>query len=119
VSQSDSAVVGCRVSIGDFELHAGGRQHRSIVTFAPMFVALLDSANAIRVPAFRIFNPSSTILSLVSQTPPAVFDKLKPSPEILFCPACCVVFTTLNTRILAGFRVFSFTTNSNGHLCSH
>jgi hypothetical protein len=60
VSQSDSAVAGYRVSIGDFELHAGGRQHRSIVTFAPMFVALLDSANAIRVPAFRIFNPSSS-----------------------------------------------------------
>ena len=60
VSQSDSAVAGCRVSIGDFELHAGGRQHRSIVIFAPMFVALFDSANAIRVPAFRIFNPSSS-----------------------------------------------------------
>jgi hypothetical protein len=59
VSQSDSAVAGCRVSIGDFELHAGGRQHRSIVIFAPMFVASFDSANAIRVLPVRIFNTSS------------------------------------------------------------
>ncbi len=117
LSQPEASITSGRVSIGHFELHVGGRQHRSIVIFALMSGAPFEAMPAFGIPEGCLFNASwSRFMCSALLTLPAVFHKLKSSPEILFCSACCVVVITLNTQESDGFRIFSEKANSKGRL---